>query len=130
MKSKKELFEEVAEKQLRTAKKVILIVFGCMGILFLILALALWIADVRDAEAGVMPSVIFASMGAFFLLLGGILYFALPVKMNYEKYERRFEKYGTMSYYDMAAELMLQREQIRELEEKIAKLEARDSHTS
>ena len=130
MKSKKELFEEVAKKQLRAAKKILLIVFGCIGVLFLILALALWIADVRDAETGVMPSVIFAPIGAIFILLGVILYFALPVKMNYEKYERRFEKYGAMSYYDMAAELMLQREQIRALEEKIAKLEARDSHTS
>lgn len=129
MKSKKELFEEVAEKQLRAAKKILLIVFGCIGVLFLILALALWIADVRDAETGVMPSVIFAPLGAIFILLGVILYFALPVKMNYEKYERRCEKYGAMSYYDMAAELMLQREQIRELEEKIAKLEARDSQT-
>ncbi len=130
MKSKKELFEEVAEKQLRAAKKILLIVFGCIGVLFLLLALALWLADVRDAETGVMPSVIFAPLGALFILLGVVLYFALPVKMNYEKYERRFEKYGAMSYYDMAAELMLQREQIRELEEKIAKLEARDSHTS
>ena len=129
MKSKKELFEQIAEKQLRTAKKVILIVFGCIGILFLILALGLWIADVRDAETGVMPSVIFAPMGAFFLILGGILYFALPVKMNYEKYEKRCEKYGAMNYYDMAAELMLQREQIRELEEKVEALEARISQT-
>lgn len=125
MKSKKELFAEIVEKQMRMAKKIMLIVFGSIGILFLILALALWIADVRDAQTGVMPSVIFAPMGAIFLILGGVLYKVLPVKMNYEKYEKRCEKYGAMNYYDMAAELMLQREQIRELEEKVATLEAR-----
>ncbi len=125
MKSKKELFAEIVEKQMRMAKKIMLIVFGSIGILFLILALALWIADVRDAQTGVMPSVIFAPMGAIFLILGVVLYKVLPVKMNYEKYEKRCEKYGAMNYYDMAAELMLQREQIRELEEKVATLEAR-----
>lgn len=125
MKSKKELFAEIVEKQMRMAKKIMLIVFGSIGILFLILALALWIADVRDAQTGVMPSVIFAPMGAIFLILGGVLYKVLPVKMNYEKYEKRCEKYGAMNYYDMAAELMLQREQLRELEEKVATLEAR-----
>lgn len=125
MKSKKELFAEIVEKQMRMAKKIMLIVFGSIGFLFLILALVLWIADVRDAQTGVMPSVIFAPMGAIFLILGGVLYKVLPVKMNYEKYEKRCEKYGAMNYYDMAAELMLQREQIRELEEKVATLEAR-----
>lgn len=125
MKSKKELFAEIVEKQMRMAKKIMLIVFGSIGILFLILALVLWIADVRDAQTGVMPSVIFAPMGAIFLILGGVLYKVLPVKMNYEKYEKRCEKYGAMNYYDMSAELMLQREQIRELEEKVATLEAR-----
>ena len=125
MKSKKELFAEIVEKQMRMAKKIMLIVFGSIGILFLILALALWIADVRDAQTGVMPSVIFAPMGAIFLILGVVLYKVLPVKMNYEKYEKRCEKYGAMNYYDMAAELMLQREQLRELEEKVATLEAR-----
>ena len=125
MKSKKELFAEIVKKQMRMAKKIMLIVFGSIGILFLILALVLWIADVRDAQTGVMPSVIFAPMGAIFLILGVVLYKVLPVKMNYEKYEKRCEKYGAMNYYDMAAELMLQREQIRELEEKVATLEAR-----
>lgn len=49
----------------------------------------------------------------------------MPRKMNYEKYEKRCEKYGVQNVYAISAELSLLREQVRELEEKLAELEHR-----
>ena len=63
--------------------------------------------------------------GGFFLLLGILLYAVMPRKMNYEKYEKRCEKYGVQNVYAISAELSLLREQVRELEEKLAELEHR-----
>lgn len=125
MKNKKELFEEVTGKQLRTTKKILLLIYGIIGIVFLIIALILFLLDVRDPEDGILLAVIFAPLGGFFLLLGLILYAVMPRKMNYEKYEKRCEKYGVQNVYAIQTELSLLREQVKELEEKIAELERR-----
>ena len=79
----------------------------------------------RDPENGLPLAVIFAPIGGFFLLLGILLYAVMPRKMNYEKYEKRCEKYGVQNVYAISAELSLLREQVRELEEKLAELEHR-----
>jgi len=123
MKSRKELFEETTGKQLRTTKRVLLLVYGIIGVAFLILALVLFLLDVRDPEDGIPLAVIFAPLGGFFLLLGAILYAVMPRKINYEKYEKRCEKYGVQNVYAISAELSLLRERVKELEEKIAELE-------
>ena len=125
MKSRKELFEETTGKQLRTTRKILLLVYGIIGAVFLIAALVLFLLDVRDPENGLPLTVIFAPIGGFFLLLGILLYAVMPRKMNYEKYEKRCEKYGVQNVYAISAELSLLREQVRELEEKLAELEHR-----
>lgn len=123
MKSRKELFEQTTGKQLRVAKKILLLVYGILGAVFLILALILFLLDVRDPENGIPIAAIFAPIGGFFLLVGIILYAVMPRKMNYEKYEKRCEKYGVQNIYSISAELSLLREQVKELEEKITALE-------
>lgn len=125
MKSRKELFEQTTGKQLRAAKKILLLVYGIIGVVFLILALILFLLDVRDPENGILIASIFAPIGGFFLLVGIILYAVMPRKMNYEKYEKRCEKYGVQNLYAISAELSLLREQVKELEEKITALERR-----
>lgn len=123
MRNKKEIFEEVTGKQLRTTRRLLLFVFALIGVVFLAVALVLFLLDVRDPEDGFLLAVVFAPIGGFFLLLGIILYAVLPRKMDYEKYEKRCEKYGIQNVYAVAAELSLLREQVKELEEKLAEWE-------
>lgn len=123
-KKEKELFESISGKQLKYAKLTFLLTFGIIGAIFLILALILFLCGVRD-ETGLMPSVIFAPMGAFWLLLGVILWFALPKTYNYEKYKKRAAKWGSYNYYDMYIELELQKAKTAALEERISELEGK-----
>ena len=50
----KELFEKVSEKQLKYAKKTMLLIFVLIGAIFLIMGLVLIACDIRDAENGVL----------------------------------------------------------------------------
>ena len=91
---KKELFEKVSEKQLKYAKKTMLLIFVLIGAVFLIMGLVLIACNVRDEENGVLVGIIFAPIGAFFMILGLTLRFAVPRTYNYENYKKRMEKYG------------------------------------
>lgn len=122
MKSKKEQFEEISEKTQRYTKRTLLLVFGIIGVIFLILALIFFLCDVRDEEGTVM-SLIFAPMGGFYVLVGLILYAVLPNRANYEKYEKRYRRFGMMSTYDMVVELQMLREEVNELQKKVKALE-------
>lgn len=122
----KELFEKVSEKQLKYAKKTMLLIFVLIGAIFLIMGLVLIACDIRDAENGVLVGIIFAPLGAFFMILGLTLRFAVPKTYNYENYKKRMEKYGYyVSTYDMYITVALQEERIAELEKKVKELEER-----
>ena len=123
MKTKKEAFEEATEKQLRTSRKIFLLVYGIIGIVFLALALVMAFCDVRDPEDGVPLAVIFAPIGGFFLILGIVLYAVMPKRLSYEKYEKRCAKYGVQNIYAMSAELAALKEQMAEIEQKLSELE-------
>ena len=123
MKTKKEAFEEATEKQLRTSRKIFLLVYGIIGIVFLALALVMAFWDVRDPEDGVPLAVIFAPIGGFFLILGIVLYAVMPKRLSYEKYEKRCAKYGVQNIYAMSAELAALKEQMAEIEQKLSELE-------
>ena len=90
------------------------------------MGLVLIACDIRDAENGVLVGIIFAPLGAFFILLGLTLRFAVPRTYNYENYKKRMEKYGYyVSTYDMYITVALQEERIAELEKKVKELEER-----
>jgi tellurite resistance protein TehA-like permease len=120
--NKKQIFEETTKKQLKYSKKVFLLIYGLIGIIFLILALVLYLLGVKD-EDGFTLSIIFAPMGAFWLLLGIILYFALPKKYNYDRFEKRVKRWGFINYFEISATVEAQKEKIKELEERISSLE-------
>lgn len=122
----KEFFEKVSEKQLKYAKKTMLLIFILIGAMFLIMGLVLIACNVRDEENGVLVGVILAPIGAFFILLGLALRFVVPKAYNYENYKKRMEKYGYyVSTYDMYITVALQEERIAELEKKVKELEER-----
>ena len=121
---KKELFEKVSEKQLKYAKKTMLLIFILIGAIFLIMGLVLIACNVRDGENGILVGIVFAPIGAFFMLLGLTLRFAMPKIYNYENYKKRMEKCGCyVSTYDMYITVTLQEERIAELEKKVKELE-------
>lgn len=121
----KELFEKVSEKQLKYAKKTMLLIFVLIGAIFLIMGLVLIACDIRDAENGVLVGIIFAPLGAFFILLGLTLRFAVPRTYNYENYKKRTKK-GYYSTFDMEVAFIMQKERKAMSENIKKKLEKAD----
>ena len=110
----KQIFDENQEKQAKLAKKYLLCTFCAIGTIFTIVAIILFCLDtVREV------SIVFLSIGLFLLVLGGVLYFTIPTKFNYDKYKSRMKKYGVMNFYEMSAKII-------ELEERIETLEKKD----
>lgn len=109
----KEIFEETQKKQAKLAKKVILITFGIIGLVFIALGIAfMCTADEISYDVGIT----FLGSGGFMAVLGIILFFAIPTKYDYEKYKMRAEKYGAMNIYVLNAK-------IAELEARVEDLE-------
>lgn len=124
----KERFEELSNKSLKRQRKIMLLVFGLIGIIFLILGLCLLAADVRD-EDGFLVGIVFAPMGALFLILGIILFFAMPKQYTYEKFKKRHEKYGIYSWDDVYLMFNMQQAKIETLEKRIEQLENKNKST-
>lgn len=80
------------------------------------------IFNVRDAETGVMPSVIFIPLAAFFIILGVLFYHILPA-MTYEKYQKLAEKTGVLDSFFLSATAIVQQKKIDELQSRIDALE-------
>lgn len=115
-------YEQTSERQYHLARKIQTLVFCSIGLLFLVLAAVLYGAGAVD-EKGFSPAYIFAPMGAFWVLLGAILYFVLPKKGNYDRYQARVQKGNITNTNDMAMMLSLQQKRIEALENRIAELE-------
>lgn len=115
MKNKeRQIFNKTQEKQARFAKKYLLCTFCGIGTAFTVAAIVLFCIDIAKE----LP-IIFVSIGIVMILLGIVLYFAIPTKYNYDKYKSRVEKYGLMNIYEISAK-------INELEERIETLENKD----
>lgn len=113
---KKEIFENSMQKQAKLAKRTLLIVFSILGGVFLTLGLIFGFTIELEF-------LIFTGAGAFFILLGVILFFAIPEKYNYKKYEARMEKIGYMTNYELKAQTEFLQTQIDELEQRVKELE-------
>ena len=109
-----QIFEENQKKQAELLKKYVLFLLCGIGAAFTVAAIILFCIDVVIE----MP-IVFISIGVFMILLGIVLYFAIPTKYNYSKYKSRVEKYGLMNIYEMNAKII-------ELEKRIETLENRD----
>ncbi len=120
----KEKFEETQEKQAKLAKKIMLGIFGGMGILFAVLGIVfLCLADeffgARELGTAFLP------FGLAMAALGTLLYFVIPTKYNYEKYKARTEKYGMINLFDVNFKVSELEGKVAELEGKIAELEGK-----
>ncbi len=109
----KQIFNEKWEKQSKLAKKVLLITFMTIGLIFLILGLVLLIS-INEKEIGI----VYLILGPVFMVIAVITYFAIPNKYNYDKYKKRVDKYGYMNMFEMNAKIIELEERINELENK------------
>ncbi len=116
----REIYEQSYVKQAKTSKKILLIVFGLLGLLFLaggIVLLSLGIVD----EEGFNPGFVFVPIGGCFLLVAIICAF-IPVKptpASYDKFKSRTSKYGYyMNSYDLMIKLEMLEKRVEELEKK------------
>lgn len=110
----KQIFDEKQERQAKFIKKYMLFVFGLCGTVFTVAAVIMFCLDIMLE----LP-IIFLSLGLFLIILGIVLYFAVPVKYNYDKYKARIKKYGLINIYEINAK-------INDLEQRIEELENRD----
>lgn len=112
----KEIFDKMQEKQARLAKKMLLGMLCGIGAVFMLLALIfLSVGEPFPREM----IIVFLAVGAFLIVLGVILYFAIPTKYSYEKYKARTEKYGVMNVFELNAKLAELEARIEDLEKRL-----------
>lgn len=111
----REIYEQSYAKQAKLSKRIFLIVFGLMGLLFLAGGIVL-------LSLGIHPGLIFVLMGGVFLLIAIICAF-MPVKptpASYDKFKSRTSKYGYyMNSYDLIIKLEMLEKRVEELEKQV-----------
>lgn len=110
----KQIFDETQAKQAKFLKKYILFFLCGIGIAFTLAAILFFCLDIEKE----IP-IVFLSIGLVLIVLGIVLYFAIPTKYNYDKFKSRVQKIGGINVYEMNAKIV-------ELEERIATLENKD----
>lgn len=117
----REIYEQSYLKQAKISKRVLLTVFGLLGLLFLaggIVLLSLGIVD----EEGFNPGFVFVPIGGCFLLVAIICAF-IPVKpthASYDKFKSRTSKYGYyMNSYDLMIKIEMLEKRVEELEKQV-----------
>ena len=114
----REIYEQTYLKQAKTSKRILLMVFGGLGVLFLVMGLVLLSLGIVDEE-GFNPGFVFAPIGGCFLLIAIICAF-MPVKpthASYDKFKSRTSKYGYfINSYDLMIKLEMLEKRVEELE--------------
>ena len=120
---RKALYEEILRKQQAYARRVFLLCFGIIGLVFALLGGILLLLGVRD-EDGFLMGAVFAPLGLFFLLLGVVLWLCLGHggRYSYEQYLKRVEKQGYVNSIDLYVAVSLLERRVERLEEELASL--------
>ena len=117
----REIYEQSYAKQAKLSKRILLIVFGGLGLLFLVMGIVLLSLGIVDEE-GFNPGFVFAPIGGCFLLLA-IIFAFMPVKptqASYDKFKSRTAKYGYyMNSYDLMIKLEMLEKRVEELEKQV-----------
>ncbi len=107
----KEIFDETQAKQAILTKKLMLGLFGSIGLIFAIAGAVFLIL-----ENFKVIGMIFLTFGLFMIAFGIIMFFVIPTKYDYYKYKARVQKYGYLNIYEMSAKLAELEARIEELE--------------
>ena len=101
--SDKAYFEEASRKQYKETRKIVSLIFGLLGLLFLILGLCFYFSSVVD-EDGTPLGYVFVPVGLFLLILGLGLFLFLPREGNYERFKARVDKGAILDTNEMAVQ--------------------------
>lgn len=105
----KNVFFKSYSKRTKIAKRTIISVFSIVG--FVLVVLGIILGKTIEQELYILCAV-----GGVYLVLGIILFFAIPNKIDYEKIKKRVNKYGYDNFYVLSAK-------IEEFSAKIGELE-------
>lgn len=119
----KKTYDQFYEKQSKISRIIFLSTFGGLGGIFVLLGVLMFVFSIVD-EDGFNPGIVFLPMGAFFVLLGIVLYLVIPKKGNYERYKKRVNRYGYDAFNLMASCKILE-VKVKRLEEENKSLEKR-----
>ena len=117
----KERYEKIDSKNAKMAKKIMTIVFCCLGGLYLVIGVTALI--ITEDEAGSIVGYVFGGLGILFIFLGILLHFVIPEKGNYERYKKVGSNFGYGNVYSMATRLEMLAEENRQLEQRVEELE-------
>ena len=117
----REIYEQSFVKQAKLSKRILLTVFGILGLIFFVAGIVLLYLGIVDEE-GFNPGFVFAPIGGCFLLVAIICAF-MPVKptdTSYDKFKSRTSKYGYyMNSYDLMIKIEMLEKRVEELEKKV-----------
>ena len=117
----KELFEQNSKKQAKVVRKVLVSVFGFLGIAYLLIGAFSLIFN-EDQEM-LIVGFVFGGLGLIFLLAAIILFFALPKQGNYEKYKANVNHFGYTNPFTSSTRITMLEEENKELRNRLNDLE-------
>ena len=122
---KNKVYNEVIEKNNKQQRKVFKIVFPILGLIYVIMGLIFLFVDEETFIAGI----IFVCLGLLFSVLGIIFSKAIKTKQyTNEEIEKKFMKYSSnnnMLSFIYEARIKLLESEVKELKEKIERLESK-----
>ena len=123
---KNKVYNEAIEKNNKQQRKVFKIVFPILGLVYVIIGVIFMLVE----EELFIPGFVFACLGLLFALLGIILSKAIKTKQyTNEEIEKKMNSFNSKSTYVNTilydARMKLLEEEIKELKDRIERLESR-----
>lgn len=130
----KEIFNDAIKKRRKITKRILILVFGLLGVIYFAIGIGLLSGVLNDFMAGntidndvLIPGAVFAILGFIFIdavPLVLVIYKSIENKpANYERFKDQREKYGYMNMYDLSTKVTMMETQIDELYKKNEELE-------
>lgn len=88
----KEIYLSEYRRNSKIARRTLLAVFCSVGMALVLLSLVFFLMKVKDEEDGIELWIVFLPMAILFIVLGIILFFAIPKEGNYEKFKKYMDK--------------------------------------
>ncbi|MDE6047412.1 MAG: Got1/Sft2-like family vesicle transport protein [Anaeroplasmataceae bacterium] len=106
-------YQELYQKQTKISRVALLAVFLPMGLIFVVSGIGFLLGS---SEEDLETAFVFLGCGVFFVVLGLVLYFAIPKKGNYQRYKSNVEKRGGLNLFDLSIRVGFLDERVKKLE--------------
>lgn len=122
----KKAYSEAIIKRRKITKRILILAFLIMGIVYFAIGIGLLAGTLNDIMAGQTPDEELFIPGAVFAILGFLLLDAVPLvivifksvenkPVNYKRYKDQVEKFGYINTYDLSTKVTIMEQQIKEL---------------